>query len=146
MKSFYSLINTWSDSSESITVFSEITYVDLYENLHTLADLTPSTHHTPYTTVNFCCWQVIIRFKTMEEVIRRANDSKYGLAAAVLTANIDKAMQVSNQIRAGTVWINCYDILESQVRRGGGGGAVGEGVVDGCVAARIGGGEAGGRG
>ena len=58
----------------------------------------------------------------MEEVIRRANDSKYGLAAAVLTANIDKAMQVSNQIRAGTVWINCYDILESQVRRGGGGG------------------------
>eukprot|EP00947_MAST-08B_sp_MAST-8B-sp1_P000356 g356.t1 len=63
--------------------------------------------------------QVIIRFKTMEEVIERANDSPYGLAAAVLTSSIDKAMQVSHQIRAGTVWVNCYDILEAQCPFGG---------------------------
>ncbi|KAL0192114.1 hypothetical protein M9458_010410, partial [Cirrhinus mrigala] len=46
----------------------------------------------------------ILKFKTLEEVIERANDTKYGLAAAVFTQNIDKANYVSNSLRAGTVW------------------------------------------
>lgn len=46
----------------------------------------------------------ILKFKTLEEVVTRANDSKYGLAAAVFTKDIDKANYVSNGLRAGTVW------------------------------------------
>lgn len=46
----------------------------------------------------------ILKFKTIEEVIERANDSKYGLAAAVFTKDLDKANYVSQALRAGTVW------------------------------------------
>ncbi|NWQ84704.1 ALDH2 protein, partial [Columbina picui] len=46
----------------------------------------------------------ILKFKTIEEVIERANDSKYGLAAAVFTKDLDKANYVSQSLRAGTVW------------------------------------------
>uniref|UniRef100_A0A673L1T0 aldehyde dehydrogenase (NAD(+)) n=1 Tax=Sinocyclocheilus rhinocerous TaxID=307959 RepID=A0A673L1T0_9TELE len=54
-----------------------------------------------------------------EEVIERANDSKYGLAAAVFTKNIDKAHYISHGLRAGTVWINCYDVFGVQAPFGG---------------------------
>lgn len=47
----------------------------------------------------------IFKFKTLEEVLTRANDSKYGLAAAVFTKDIDKANYVSSGLRAGTVWL-----------------------------------------
>lgn len=46
----------------------------------------------------------ILKFDTMEEVLERANDSQYGLAAAVFTKDIDKAHYISNGLRAGTVW------------------------------------------
>lgn len=46
----------------------------------------------------------VLKFKTIEEVIQRANDSKYGLAAAVFTTDINKAQYISNSLRAGTVW------------------------------------------
>lgn len=46
----------------------------------------------------------ILKFKTIEEVIERANDTKYGLAAAVFTTDISKAQYISNSLRAGTVW------------------------------------------
>jgi len=52
--------------------------------------------------------QQIIKFKDMEEVIARANDTTYGLAAAVFTKDIDKAMTFSSRVEAGTVCINCY--------------------------------------
>ncbi|KAF4113736.1 aldehyde dehydrogenase, mitochondrial-like [Onychostoma macrolepis] len=61
----------------------------------------------------------ILKFKSLEEVIERANDSKYGLAAAVFTKNIDKAHYISNGLRAGTVWINCYDVFGVQAPFGG---------------------------
>lgn len=63
--------------------------------------------------------QVIIKFRTIEEAIAIANDSDYGLGGAVLTKSIDTAMQVSNQLRAGTVWVNCYDVLATQAPFGG---------------------------
>jgi acyl-CoA reductase-like NAD-dependent aldehyde dehydrogenase len=63
--------------------------------------------------------QVIIKFRTIEEAITIANDSDYGLGGAVLTKSIDTAMQVSNQLRAGTVWVNCYDVLATQAPFGG---------------------------
>ncbi|RDK00319.1 aldehyde dehydrogenase [Paraburkholderia lacunae] len=51
----------------------------------------------------------VITFDTVEEAIRIANDSEYGLAAAVWTANLTTAHEVSRKLRAGTVWVNCYD-------------------------------------
>lgn len=61
----------------------------------------------------------ILKFRTIEEVIERANDSKYGLAAAVFTRDLDKANFVSQSLRAGTVWINCYDVFGAQAPFGG---------------------------
>lgn len=48
--------------------------------------------------------QEILRFKTMEEVIERANNSEFGLVAAVFTSDINKALTVSSAMQAGTVW------------------------------------------
>lgn len=61
----------------------------------------------------------ILKFKTVEEAVERANDSKYGLAAGIFTKDIDKAHYVSNGLRAGTVWINCYDVFGAQAPFGG---------------------------
>jgi len=63
--------------------------------------------------------QVIQKFKTMDEVLERANNNSYGLAAAVFTKDIGNAVYMSNSLRAGTVWVNCYDVLEAQVPFGG---------------------------
>ncbi|ELK14346.1 Aldehyde dehydrogenase, mitochondrial, partial [Pteropus alecto] len=61
----------------------------------------------------------ILKFKTIEEVVERANSSKYGLAAAVFTKDLDKANYVSHALQAGTVWVNCYDVFEAQAPFGG---------------------------
>ena len=61
----------------------------------------------------------ILKFKTMDEVIERANKTTYGLAASVFTQNLDDALMLSQGIRAGTVWINCYDVLDVQAPFGG---------------------------
>ncbi|MGH0120880.1 UNVERIFIED_CONTAM: hypothetical protein FKN15_014064 [Acipenser sinensis] len=61
----------------------------------------------------------ILKFKTLEEVIERGNDTQYGLAAAVFTRDIDKAHYISAALRAGTVWINCYDVFGAQAPFGG---------------------------
>jgi betaine-aldehyde dehydrogenase len=47
-------------------------------------------------------------FESEEDAIEKANDTKYGLAAAVWTKNIDRALKVSRKVKAGTVWINTY--------------------------------------
>ncbi|SDR34736.1 gamma-glutamyl-gamma-aminobutyraldehyde dehydrogenase [Paraburkholderia fungorum] len=51
----------------------------------------------------------VITFDTVDEAISIANDSEYGLAAAVWTSNLTTAHDVSRKLRAGTVWVNCYD-------------------------------------
>ncbi|MCX4161261.1 MULTISPECIES: aldehyde dehydrogenase [Paraburkholderia] len=51
----------------------------------------------------------VITFDTVEEAVQIANDSDYGLAAAVWTANLTTAHEVARSLRAGTVWVNCYD-------------------------------------
>ena len=63
--------------------------------------------------------QVIMKFHTVEEVIERANASQYGLAGGVFTNNLDLALKISNQLRTGTVWVNCYDVLEASAPFGG---------------------------
>jgi aldehyde dehydrogenase (NAD+) len=61
----------------------------------------------------------VIAFKDMDEVIARANKTDYGLAAGVWTNNIKKAHAVANGVRAGTVWVNCYHVLDTRAPFGG---------------------------
>ncbi|CAG2065002.1 unnamed protein product [Timema podura] len=63
--------------------------------------------------------QQILRFKSLDEIIERANDTPYGLAAAVFTKDIDKAFYLVQGVRAGTVWVNTYNILGAQAPFGG---------------------------
>src|SRR5271168_1357449 len=58
-------------------------------------------------------------FTDPEEIIPRANNSDYGLAAAVWTSDLGKAHRVADQLRAGTVWINCYNIFDAALPFGG---------------------------
>ncbi len=53
----------------------------------------------------------ILKFKDVNEVAERANKSMYGLAAAVWTKDISKAHAIADSVRAGTVWVNCYDVF-----------------------------------
>jgi phenylacetaldehyde dehydrogenase len=58
-------------------------------------------------------------FDDPEEILPRANNSEYGLAAAVWTRDISKAHRVAEGLRAGTVWINCYNIFDAALPFGG---------------------------
>ncbi|MEW6057602.1 MAG: aldehyde dehydrogenase family protein [Bdellovibrionota bacterium] len=61
----------------------------------------------------------VIPFENEEEAIRIANDTEYGLAAAVWTKNISKAMRVIREIRAGITWINTYHPTFNELPWGG---------------------------
>ncbi|OQR72446.1 aldehyde dehydrogenase X [Tropilaelaps mercedesae] len=63
--------------------------------------------------------QQILKFSTMDEVLDRCNDTHYGLGAGVLTKNIDQALTFSQNVHAGSVWINCYDATMVQTPFGG---------------------------
>ncbi|KHJ76303.1 hypothetical protein OESDEN_24077, partial [Oesophagostomum dentatum] len=61
----------------------------------------------------------VIRFDSMKDLVEIANNTIYGLAAAVVTQDIDKALYVANNIRAGSVWVNCYDVFDAGAPFGG---------------------------
>src|SRR5713101_2518601 len=62
----------------------------------------------------------VMPFKEVDdELIRRANDTVYGLAAGLWTGNIKRAHRIANQLRAGTVWVNCYNIFDAAMPFGG---------------------------
>ncbi|XP_042396039.1 benzaldehyde dehydrogenase, mitochondrial-like [Zingiber officinale] len=63
--------------------------------------------------------QSILKFRDLNEVIRRANASRYGLAAGVVTKNIDTANTLMRALRAGSVWINCFDVAGAAIPFGG---------------------------
>ncbi|KAL2791128.1 aldehyde dehydrogenase family 1 member A3 isoform 2 [Daubentonia madagascariensis] len=63
--------------------------------------------------------QPILKFKNIEEVIKRANSTDYGLTAAVFTKNLDKALKLASALESGTVWINCYNAIYAQAPFGG---------------------------
>lgn len=58
-------------------------------------------------------------FEDLDEVIERANDSNYGLAAGLWTENLKSAHYVANRIKAGTVWVNCYNAFDAAAPFGG---------------------------
>jgi aldehyde dehydrogenase (NAD+) len=61
----------------------------------------------------------IIKFEDEEEVLRQANDTFYGLAAAVFTKDITRGIQVAHRLHAGTAWVNCVNSLHVNVPFGG---------------------------
>jgi aldehyde dehydrogenase (NAD+) len=61
----------------------------------------------------------ILKFKDIGEVVERSNLTEYGLAAAVWTRDISKAHAIANGVRAGTVWVNCYDVFDAAAPFGG---------------------------
>jgi len=62
---------------------------------------------------------MLIKFKDEDDVVRQANDTVYGLAAAIFTKDIDKAIKTAHRLEAGTVWINMLSSLNSSVPFGG---------------------------
>lgn len=62
---------------------------------------------------------VALRFHDNEDLLRQANDTEYGLAAGIWTRDVKKAHQVSARLRAGTTWINCYNIFDAALPFGG---------------------------
>ena len=61
----------------------------------------------------------IIKFRNLDEVIDRANNTNYGLAAAVWTRDIGKAHAIANNVKAGTVWVNCFHVFDAAAPFGG---------------------------
>ncbi|OMJ85743.1 hypothetical protein SteCoe_12870 [Stentor coeruleus] len=61
----------------------------------------------------------ILKFHTIDEVIQRANNTNYGLGAGVVTRDIEKAFKVTNALRAGTVFVNCYSVITEGAPFGG---------------------------
>ncbi|KAF2286617.1 hypothetical protein GH714_022934 [Hevea brasiliensis] len=63
--------------------------------------------------------QSILKFKDYDEVIHRANNTRYGLAAGVFTQNLETANILTRALHAGTVWINCFDVFDAAIPFGG---------------------------
>ncbi|KAI3835951.1 hypothetical protein MKW92_026979 [Papaver armeniacum] len=63
--------------------------------------------------------QSILKFKDLSEVIKRSNATTYGLAAGVFTQNIDTANTLARALKAGTVWINCFNVFDAAIPFGG---------------------------
>lgn len=62
---------------------------------------------------------VAMPFKTVDEVIERANNSPYGLAAGIWTESLSRAHQVADKLKAGSVWVNCYNLTDPASPFGG---------------------------
>ncbi len=61
----------------------------------------------------------VLPFRGVEEVVERANNTTYGLAAAIWTKDIDKAHLFAKRVKAGTVWVNCYHVVDANTPFGG---------------------------
>lgn len=61
----------------------------------------------------------VLRFRDIDEVVERGNKTFFGLAAAVWTRDVTKAHQFARGIKAGTVWVNCYDVFDPAAPFGG---------------------------
>jgi phenylacetaldehyde dehydrogenase len=83
-----------------------------------LVDTSP--HMKVYQEEIFGPVVTVIPFKSADDdLLTRANDTTYGLAAGIYTRDMGKAHRIANRLRAGTVWINCYNIFDAALPFGG---------------------------
>ncbi|QUH01820.1 aldehyde dehydrogenase family protein [Saccharopolyspora erythraea] len=80
----------------------------------------------------------VMAFDDEAEVIRRANDTTFGLAAGVWTTNVARAHRFANAVNAGAVWVNCYNVFDAALpfggfKRSGWGKEMGEEALDGYL-------------
>jgi aldehyde dehydrogenase (NAD+) len=61
----------------------------------------------------------VLTFNDVDEIVARANKTFYGLAAAVWTRDISKAHYLASKIKAGTIWVNCFDVFDAAAPFGG---------------------------
>ena len=59
------------------------------------------------------------RYATEAEAVQRANDSRFGLAASVWSADLRRAQRIAQQVKAGTVWLNMHGRLAAEIETGG---------------------------
>lgn len=59
------------------------------------------------------------KFKTIDEVVKKANDSQYGLAAGIQSTNVNTCIDVARRLKAGTIWVNTYNDFHPMVPFGG---------------------------
>ncbi len=74
-------------------------------------------------------------FSDLDEVAAAANDTEYGLGAGIWTSDISKAHALAKKIRAGSVWINCYNVFDAAppfggYKQSGWGREMGHGVLE----------------
>jgi len=63
--------------------------------------------------------QSIAKFSTLDEVVQRANNTVYGLAAGIFSNNLNTVNTLSRALRAGTIWVNCFDVFDAAIPFGG---------------------------
>ena len=61
----------------------------------------------------------LLKFKTLDEALARANNTQYGLAAGICTRDVGTALHAAGELQAGTVWVNCYDNFDVAAPFGG---------------------------
>jgi aldehyde dehydrogenase (NAD+) len=62
---------------------------------------------------------VLLTFRTPEEAVELANNTRYGLAASIWTENINLALDIAPKVKAGTIWINCTNVFDAASGFGG---------------------------
>jgi aldehyde dehydrogenase (NAD+) len=70
------------------------------------------------TIVSYKFKKVVKVFK-IKYLLFNNNEAEYGLAAGVMTHNLENALRISNNLRSGTVWVNCYDNFDAAIPFGG---------------------------
>jgi len=61
----------------------------------------------------------ILKFKSDKDLLDRAHNTIYGLAASVYTKDVNRAIFLANSLRAGTVWVNCHNVFDTSMPFGG---------------------------
>jgi betaine-aldehyde dehydrogenase len=61
----------------------------------------------------------IVRFSSEQDVLKEANDNRYGLCGSVFTRNVPKGMRMGNQLRVGSFWVNQHNYLATEIPWGG---------------------------
>jgi len=61
----------------------------------------------------------IMKFKDIDDVVKRANTTNYGLGAAVFTKDVSKVHSLASKLRAGTIYVNTYDVFDAALPFGG---------------------------